>query len=97
MSQDTGSLMIDVDASHLAVAAVLQHEQDGVLRVIGYSNHIFNACEWKYCITWKELVAMVFLKQYRQYLLGWHFLVRSDHAALTYLHSTKELIGQQAW
>ena len=40
---------------------------------------------------------MVFgLKQYRQYLLGRHFLVRSDHVALTYLRSAKELIGQQA-
>ena len=36
------------------------------------------------------------LKQYRQYLLRRRFIVRSDHAALTYLHSFKELIGQQA-
>ena len=40
---------------------------------------------------------MVFgLKQYLQYLLGRHFLIRSDHAALTYLRSATELIGQPA-
>ena len=29
-------------------------------------------------------------------MLGRKFVVQSDHAALTYLHSSKELIGQQA-
>ena len=36
------------------------------------------------------------LKQYRQYLLGRHFLVRVDHMALTYYKNTPEPIGQQA-
>ena len=81
----------------MAMGAVLQQEQDGTLRVIGYASRIFNNCEKKYCITRKELAAIIFgLKQYRQYLLGRQFIVRSDHAALTYLRSAKELIGQQA-
>ena len=70
MSQDTGLFVLDVDASDFAVGAVLQQEQDGILRMIGYSSRVFNSCERKYCITWKELSAMVFdLKQYRQYSL----------------------------
>ena len=97
MSQDAGTFVLDVDASDLAVGAVLQQEQGDLLRVIGYSSCTFNKCEQKYCITRKELAAVVFgLKQYRQYLLGRHFLIRSDHVALTYLRSAKELIGQQA-
>ena len=97
MSQDTGMFVLDVDASDLAVGAVLQQEQGDLLRVIGYASRTFNTCEKKYCITRKELAAVVFgLKQYRQYLLGRHFLIRSDHVALTYLRSAKELIGQQA-
>ena len=97
MSQDTGMFVLDVDASDSAVGAVLQQEQGNLLRVIGYSSRTFNACERKYCITRKELAVVVFgLKQYRQYLLGRHFLIRSDHVALTYLRSAKELIGQQA-
>src|SRR6266496_262718 len=53
-------------------------------------------CEIRYCITRKELAALIFgLKHYRQYLLGRKFRVRSDHAALRYLRSATELIGQQ--
>ena len=86
MSQDTGMFVLDVDASDLAVGAVLQQEQGDLLRVIGYSSHTFNTYEKKYCITRKELATVVFgLKRYRQYLLGRHFLIRSDHVALTYL------------
>ena len=73
MSQDEGLFVLDVDASDLAVGAVLQQEQGEMLRVIGYSSRTFNTCEKKYCITRKELAAVVFgLKQYRQYLLGRH-------------------------
>ena len=97
MSQDEGTFVLDVDASNFAVGAMLQQEQEGVLRVIGYSSRTINACEKKYCIMRKELAALVFgLKQYRQYLLGRHFMVRSDHVVLTYLSPAKELIGQQA-
>ena len=79
------------------MGAVLQQEQEGMLRVIGYASRIFKNCELKYCITCKELAAIIFgLKQYRQYLLGRKFIVHSDRAALTYLHSSKELNGQQA-
>src|SRR5258708_7564942 len=97
MSTDEGRYVLDVDASDCAVGAVLQQEQNGQLKVIGYSSRTFNACERKYCITRKELAGLVFgLKQYRQYLLGRKSLVRTDHAALIYLRSAKELIGQQA-
>ena len=65
--------------------------------MIGYSSRVFNACKRKYCIKRKELSAIIFgLKQYRQYLLWLPFHIRSDHAALTYLRSAKELVGQQA-
>ena len=97
MSQDIGLYMLNVDASDFAVGAVLQQEQGGELRVIGYASRAFNSCERKYCIICKELAAMIFgLKQYHQYLLGRHFRICSDHAALTYLRSAKELVGQQA-
>ena len=65
MPQDSGLFVLAVDASNFAFGAVLQQEQDGILRVIGYSSRVFNSCERKYCITQKELSAMVFgLKQY---------------------------------
>ena len=97
MSQDNGQFVLDVDASDTAIGAVLQQHIEGDLRVIGYSSRLFNACEKNYCITRKELAGLVFgLKQYRQYLLGRRFVVRTDHAALSYLRTAKDLIGQQA-
>jgi len=48
-------------------------------------------------VTRKELLALVtFVKKFRQYLLGAHFLVRTDHTALQWLKRTPEPIGQQA-
>jgi len=97
MSQDTGDFMLDVNASNWAVGAVLQQEQEGLLRVIGYASKTFNAADQRYCIRRKELAGMIFgLKHYRQYLLGRQFTIRFDHAALSYLLTAKDLIGQQA-
>jgi len=51
MSQDTGDYTLDVDASNWAVGAVLQQEQDGLLRIIGYTSKTFTPTEQRYCIT----------------------------------------------
>jgi len=99
MSQIAGWYTLDVDTSNWVAGAVLQQEQDGLLRVIGYASKAFTGAEKRYCITRtrKELSAMVFgLKHYRQYLLGRKFIIRTDHAALLYLMTAKDLIGQQA-
>jgi len=97
MSQDTGAYTLDVDASNWAAGAVLQQEQEGLLRVIGYASKAFTRTKKRYCITRKELAAMVFgLKHYLQYLLGRKFVIRTDHAALSYLMTAKDLIGKQA-
>jgi len=42
------------------------------------------------------MAAVYGLKQFKQYLLGLHFVLRSDHAALTFLRSSAEPVGQQA-
>jgi len=97
MSQDKGAYMLDVDASNRAAGAVLQQEQGGMLCVIAYASKAFTGAEKRYCITRKELAAMIFgIKNYRKYLLGRKFFIRTDHAALSYLMTAKDLIGQQA-
>ena len=51
----------------------------------------------KYETTRKELLAVVYgLKQFRQYLHGRHFVIRVDHAALSWLHRTAEPMPQLA-
>ena len=74
---------------------MLQQEQDGQLRVIAYASRALLHTERQYCITCKELHGVVYgLNKYRQHLLGRPIVVRTDHAALTYLMKTPEPIGQ---
>lgn len=97
MPLDIGDFILDTDASDRANGSVLSQVQDGQERVIAYASRILDKREVNYCITRKELLSIVYsLKHFRQYLLGRHFKVRTDHAPLTWLHHTPEPIGQQA-
>lgn len=56
-----------------------------------------NRAEKNYCITEQELIAVLYFIQYfRQYLLGRHFIVRTDHQALVWLFSRREPSGEIA-
>jgi len=98
MPRDEGLYTLDTDASNYAFGAVLQQEQNGAVRVIGYASQALSEAEKNYCTTRKELLAVIFgLKQYRQFLLAREcFVIRTDHAALTHLMRTPEPLGQQA-
>ena len=97
MPLDIGDFILDTDASDQTIGSVLSQVQDGQERVIAYASRILDKREVNYCITRKELSAIVYsLKHFRQYLLGRHFKVRTDHAPLTWLRHTPEPIGQQA-
>ena len=66
------------------------------LCVIGYASRTLTPAERCYCITRKELLGVVYgLKKYRQHLQGRRVVVRTDHAALTFLKNTPEPIGRQ--
>jgi len=58
--RNDGKYVLDTDASDTAVGAVLQQEQDGQLRVIGYASRALTNAERRYCITRKELLGMVY-------------------------------------
>ena len=86
-----GRYLLDIDASDFGLGAVLSQEQGGCERVIAYASRTLNKAERKYETTRKELLAIVYrLKQYKEYLLGRHFVIRTDHAALSWLHKTPE-------
>jgi len=55
--------------------------------------------EQKYETTTKELLAIINgLKQFRQYLLGRHFIVQTDHAAFSWLHrAAKPMLQLARW
>src|SRR3989441_7543559 len=97
MPMDSGEYRLDPDASNTAIGAVLSQVQDGEERVIAYASRTLSRPEKNYCVTRRELLAIVyFVKQFRSYLLGREFLIRTDHSALRWLKLTPEPIGQQA-
>ena len=88
--------VLDTDASDVGIGAVLsQIHQDGTEHVICYASRTLSKPERNYCVTRKELLAVVtFLKHFRQYLIGHHFIIRTDHRALTWLRNFKTPEGQ---
>jgi transposase InsO family protein len=97
MPQDDKDYRLDTDASNDAIGAVLSQVQDGYERVVAYASRLLTKSERNYCVTRRELLAVVyFTKQFRNYLLGKKFLIRTDHAALRWLRNIAEPVGQQA-
>ena len=97
MPVDDATYYLDTDASDIGLGAVLSQIQDGTERSIAYASRSLNAAERNYCTTRKELLGVVYgLKQYRQFLLGRPFVIRTDHSSLQWLRRTPEPMAQQA-
>ena len=78
--------ILDTDASAEALGSVLSQVQDGHERVICYYSRTFNKPERNYCVTRKELLAIVdSVKHFHQYLYGSKCTVRTDHGSLAWL------------
>jgi hypothetical protein len=95
-----GRYVLDTDASDHSIGAVLsQVQDDGTERVIAYASRKLHPAEVNYCVTRRELLAIVeFTRKYRQYLLGQpKFLIRTDHDALTWLKKSPEVVGQNGY
>jgi hypothetical protein len=90
-------MILDTDASQFAIGAVLSQMQEGVERVIAYASKTLSSTQRNYCVTYKELLAVVtFVKHFRHYLLGRHFKVRSDHGSLRWLTTWKDIDSMPA-
>lgn len=69
-----GTFILDTDASSDAIGAVLSQIQDGNGRVIAYGSRTLSTAERNYCVTRKEMLALVFfVKHFKHYLLGREF------------------------
>ena len=92
-----GDFILDTDASGVGIGAVLSQVQGGVERVIAYASRTLSKPERNYCVTRRELLAIiVYLKHFRQYLYGQKITVPTDHAALRWLVTFKNPEGQVA-
>ncbi|GFW60783.1 retrovirus-related Pol polyprotein from transposon 412 [Trichonephila clavipes] len=89
--------ILDTDASNESVGAVLSQEIDGQERVVVYWSKCLSKPERNYCVTRKELLAIVkAIEHFHHYLYGQKFLLRTDHASLTWLMNFRNTEGQVA-
>lgn len=88
---------LDCDASGEGLGAVLSQICDGREYAISYASRTLTKAERQYCATRRELLALLWgCRQFRPYLYGRHFTVRTDHNALKQLKNFKESEGQIA-
>ena len=89
--------ILDADASNDGLGGVLSQVQDGKERVISFYSKTFLKAERNYCVTRRELLAVVSsIKHFHHYLYGRSFKVRSDHGALRWLLNFKNPEAQLA-
>ena len=89
------NLVVYTDASGSGLGAVLM-QQD---QVVAYASRQLKPHETRYATHDLELAAVVYaLKLWRHYLLGAKFILYTDHKALKYLFSQKDLnMRQHRW
>jgi hypothetical protein len=93
----SGRYTLDTDASEKGIGAVLSQDQNGHERVIAYYSRSLTRRERNYCVTRKELLAVVkAIEKFHYYLYGQRFIVRTDHASLKWLFNFRQPEGQVA-
>lgn len=89
--------ILDTDASNVGMGGVLAQVGPEGERVVAYFSKTFDKHERRYCVTRRELLAVVAsVKHFKYYLGGLPFTVRTDHSALQWLMSFREPEGQVA-
>ncbi len=89
--------LVDTDASNVGVGAVLSQRGEAGERVVAYYSCSLSRPERNYCVTRRELLAVVLaVHHFRPYLLGTRFTLRTDHASLTWMLNFRQPEGQVA-
>jgi hypothetical protein len=77
-----------MDASKVALTAILSQLQNGVEWPIAYASRQMNKAEQTYSVLEAKKLALAWATKYfRCYLYLKQFLVRTDHSAPSYLHN----------
>lgn len=75
-----GQYVLDTDASNMGMGSVLSQIQDGQEKVICYYSKLFNTSERRYCVTRRELLAIV------QSIKHFHHIFMDKHSKLITVH-----------
>ncbi len=69
LSNNHDEFILDTDASDVSIGAELLQVQNGEEKVIAYNSYALTPEQRRYCVTRKELLAILrFTRQYRHYL-----------------------------
>lgn len=83
--------ILDTDECNTGIGAVLSQVQEGMEKVTAYYSRTLSKPERRYCVTRKELLAVVAgIQQFHHCLIGRHFKARTDHGALRWLLNFKK-------
>ena len=83
---------VHTDASDFAIGGVLMQER----HPIAFESRKLNDAERRYTVQEKEMTAIVHcLRTWRHYLLGSHFIVKTDNVATSYFQTQKKLSPKQ--
>ncbi len=75
---------MDMDASNLAIGAVLSQVQEGEEKIIMYGSKAFSGSQRRWCMTRRELFAIIHFVtvKFYDYLLNQEFTLHTDHSSL---------------
>ena len=80
-------------ASDYAMGAVLGQRMEKIFKAIYYASKTSNEAQENYLTIEKEMLAMVFAyEKFRQYILGSHVIIHTNHVANKYLMAKKDAI-----
>ena len=88
---------IHSDASSYGLGAVLVQRDQGVQRPLAFASRLLTSAERNYTITEQECLAIVWaLKKFQQIIWGDRITVLTDHHALCWLLTKRDLTGRLA-
>ena len=94
---ETGLYVLDTDASNFGLGGVLSQVQNNQERAVAYCSQALQPSQRRYCTTKREMLAAVALCiQFRSYLRGARFTLRTDHKSLVWLHRFKDTEGMMS-
>ena len=96
---ETGQYILDTDTSNFGLGGVLSQIQDDVCSMsFAYCSYApVERSQRRYCTTKCEMLAAVAMCiQFRSYLRGAKFTLRTDHKSLVWLHRFKDMEGMMA-
>ena len=94
---ETGLYVLDTDASNFGLGGVLSQIQNDQERVVAYCSRALRPSQRRYCTTKREMLAAVAMCiQFRSYLRGARFTLRTDHKSLVWLHRFKDTEGMMS-